>query len=112
MFEGVIIKETLADELLLDYVTIDKVDIWKSSDETIKYWTVIWFRSDAADFPQRLAETLIANWFADMKEGNTKYIVFKDKVLQYRIGNAAEKEKVLDYCRSLGIPDSQFNWSE
>ena len=111
MFEGAIIKETLTDELLLDYLTIDKVDIWKTN-ETIKYWTMIFFRSDTADLPQRLSETIIDNWFADMKQGNIKYIIFKNKVLKYEIGNAAEKEEVLNYCRSCGIPDSQFNWSE
>ena len=112
MYKGAIIKETLADELLLDHVMIDKVDIWKTSDPTLKYWTMIWFRSEVAEFPSLLAEAMINGWYADMKKGNTKYIVFKDKVLQYEIGNIAEKEAVLDYCRSLGIPDQQLKWSE
>ena len=111
MFEGAIIKETLRDELLLDYLEIDKVEIWKTND-TIKYWTMIFFRSETEDFPERLAAVLIDGWFADMKAGNRKYIVFKDKVLNYEIGNTAEKEAVLDYCRSKGIPETQFNWSE
>ena len=113
VYEGAIIKETLTDELLLDYVTIDKVDLWKTTDTEIKYWTMIFFHSDTDDFPERLAETIIdGGWFADLKQGNRKYIIFKNKVLQYEIGNAAEKEAVLDACRLRGIPDSQFNWSE
>ena len=112
MFEGAIIKETLTDELLLDYLEIDKVEIWKTKD-SIKYWTMIFFRSETEDFPERLAAVIIdGGWFADMKSGNTKYIIFKDKVLTYEIGNLSEKEVVLDYCRSRGIPDEQFNWSE
>ena len=111
MYEGVIIKETLADELLLDYLVIDSVEIWKTST-AIKYWTMVFFRSEADDLPQRLANTIIDGWFADMKMNNTKFIIFKDKILQYIIGNTVEKEEVLKYMRSIGIPESQFNWSE
>ena len=111
MYEGAIIKETLTDELLLDFLVIDKVDIWKTND-TIKYWTMIFFHSETEDLPQRLANIIIDDWFADMKSNNIKYIVFKNKVLKYEIGNATEKDKVLDYMRSRGIPEIQFNWSE
>ena len=112
MFEGTIIKETLTDELLLDYLEIDNVELWKT-DDTIKYWTMIFFRSETEDFPQRLAGAIInGGWYADMKSGNTKYIIFKDKVLQYEIGNIVEKEAVLDYCRTKGIPEEQLRWSE
>jgi len=111
MYEGAIIKETLSDELLLDYLTIDKVEIWKTND-TIKYWTMIFFRSEFDDFPERLANTIIDDYFADMKSGSTKYIIFKNKILKYEIGNVCEKEEVLNYMRSIGIPENQFNWSE
>ena len=111
MYEGAIIKETLTNELLLDHLIINKVEIWKTND-TIKYWTMVFFRSETEDLPQRLADVLIDDWFADMKSGNTKYIIFKNKVLKYEIGNIAERETVLDYMRSRGIPENQFNWSE
>jgi len=110
-YEGVIIKETLTDELLLDLLTIDKVEICRTND-TIKYWTLIYFHSKTHDLPQRLEETIIEDWFADMKSGTTKYIIFKNRVLTYEIGNRMEKEKVLAYCHSRGIPEEQFNWSE
>jgi hypothetical protein len=111
MYEGAIIKETLTDELILDYLDIEKVEIWKTN-ESIKYWTMIFFNAKVNDFPERLSKALIDDWFADMKRENTKYIVFKDKVLKYEIGNIAEKEAVLKECRARGIPDKQFNWSE
>ena len=111
MFEGAIIKETLTDELLLDFLTIDKVEIWKTS-EAIQYWTMIFFHSDAEDLPERLSRTISEGWFADMKAGDIKYIIFRDKILKYQIGNQDEKEQVLDYMRERGIPDEQFGWSE
>ena len=111
MFKGAIIKETLTDELLLDFLTIEKVEIWKTND-TIKYWTMIWFNSDTSDFPEHLSKVLIDGWFADMKADNIKYVIFKDAVLKYTIGNAVEKETVLNECRRRGIPDEQFAWEE
>ncbi len=41
------------------------------------------------------------NWFGDFKAGNEKYIVFKDRILKYRIGNQTEKENVCNECRKL-----------
>lgn len=52
------------------------------------------------------------NWFVDFKADNTKYIVFKDLILKYRIGNKEEKQLVCERCREQGIPDDQMNWSE
>ena len=111
MYEGAIIKETLNNELFLDHLTIDKVEIWKTN-ETIKYWTMVFFHSEKENLPQLLADTIIDGWFADMKADTIKYIVFKDKVLKYEIGNVDEKERVLNDMRSIGIPENQFGWSE
>jgi len=112
MYEGAIIKETLSDELLLDCLIIDNVEIWKTDDKHIKYWTMIFFRSETEDLPRRLANAMIDGWYADMKNGNIKYIIFKDKVLRYEIGNFVEKEEVLKYCRQRGIPEEQLAWGE
>jgi len=115
MYEGIIIKETISDELFLDYLTIDKVEICRTNN-AIKYWTLIHFHSDETDLPQRLAAVIIEDWFADMKSDNVKYVIFKDKVLKYEKGNSSEKEDVFNYMRSRGIPESQItgssNWNE
>lgn len=52
------------------------------------------------------------NWFVDFKADNEKYIVFKDKILKYLIGNQTEKEYVCNECRKLGIANEQMNGSE
>lgn len=48
----------------------------------------------------------------DFKSGNEKYIVFKDKILKYQIGNEAEKDSVCSECRKMGISDEQMYWAE
>lgn len=52
------------------------------------------------------------NWFVDFKAGNKKYVVFKDKILKYQIGNWEEKDHVCDECRKMGITDDQMQWPE
>ena len=112
IFTGVIIKETLIDESILDLLTIEKVEIWKTQN-TIKYWTMIWFSSDVPDFPEQLSKVIIEGaWFADLKAEQVKFVIFKDTILKYTLGNAAEKEFVLNECRKRGIPNEQLSWDE
>ena len=117
IYKGVIIKESIDNELILDYISINKVEVWKTEGKPT-YWTVLFFTSSQPDLPAILSKTMIAdetrggNWFVDMKNENTKIIVFRDKVLSYEIGNAEEKEHAYEECRKQGIPDRQMNWEE
>lgn len=116
IYQGLLIKESISDELILDYVTITRVELWKTAGYP-KYWTALSFTTNQEDFPEILSKVVISNetvgnWFVDMKMRNIKYIVFKDKILKYTIGNAIEKEQVCEECRKLGIPNHQLDWSE
>lgn len=117
MYEGVLIKESLADENALDYMNINKVELWKTKSIP-KYWTALFFTSSHNDFPQIISKAIrpedgeAGNWFVDFKAGNTKYVVFHNRILQYTIGNQEEKEGVCAACREMGIPDGQMNWGE
>lgn len=117
IYEGLLVKESIDDESILDFLSINKVEIWKT-DSIPRYWTAIYFTSSHRDFPEKISKVMISdessgvNWFVDFKSGNRKYIVFRNKVLQYTIGNTAEREKLCEYCRKMGIPDSQMQWSE
>ena len=116
-FEGTLIKESLTDDSILDLLNVHKVELWKVGG-TPKYWTVLSFSSSQQNFPDEIAKVMVAdpnkggNWFVDFKSGNVKYIVFKDKVLKYRIGNQTEKDVVCEECRKLGISDAEMNWTE
>jgi len=116
-YEGVLIKESLEDDSVIDLLHVHKVELWNTGGKP-KYWTVLYFTSSHVDFPEQISKVMIAdearggNWFVDFKAGNVKYIVFRDKILQYQIGNAEEKEMVCAECRKLGITDSEMNWAE
>ncbi len=117
IFEGTLIKESISDENIIDFLNIHKIELWNTGGKP-KYWTVLFFTSNKKDFPELVSKVMISdpknndNWFVDFKAGNEKYIVFKDKILRYQIGNQTEKDIVCSECRKMGIIDEQMNWSE
>ena len=117
VYEGVLIKESVTDDTIIDLLKVHKIELW-NTDGKPKYWTVLFFTSDKKDFPERISKVMRTdydnggNWFVDFKSGNVKYIVFKDKVLKYQIGNQTEKDYVCNECRKIGISDGEMNWSE
>lgn len=117
VYEGMLIKESLTDDSVIDYMHVHKIELWNTGGEH-KYWTVLFFTSDEKDFPERISRAMIAdpdkggNWFVDFKAGNVKYIVFRKKILKYQIGNLQEKKYVCDECRKMGISDDEMNWAE
>lgn len=117
-FSGVLIKESINTEDILDEIEVYNVRLLKKSDKRPRYWTALYFTADGEDFPQKLSRTIIAdpdrggNWFADFRGGDEKYIVFRDLVLSYRIGDAAAEAAVCEECRKRGIKEEEINWKE
>ena len=117
VYEGVLIKESLSDDSIIDLLNVHKIELWNTGG-TPKYWTMLFFTSNRKDFPEQVSKVMLSvqdkgeNWFVDFKSGNQKYIVFKDKILKYQIGNQIEKDYVCTECRKMGISDSEMNWSE
>lgn len=117
IYEGALIKESLEDETILSYLCVHKVELWDTGGKP-RYWTVIFFTSSQHNFPELVSKVLIAdkdrggNWFVDFKKDNLKYIIFKDTILKYEIGNTRQKETVCDECRKRGISYEEMKWQE
>lgn len=117
VYEGVLIKESIDDENIIDFLNVHKIELWNTGGVP-KYWTALFFTSDRKDLPKLFSRVMISdpdkggNWFVDFKSGSLKYIVFKGKILKYQIGDRTEKKHVCDECRKMGISDEQMNWSE
>ena len=117
IYEGILIKESITDDAVIDLIHVHKVELWNAGGKP-KYWTALFFTCDRKDFPEQISKVMVSNpdnggnWFVDFKSGNVKYVVFKDKILKYQIGNQAEKDSVCSECRKMGILDEQMNWPE
>lgn len=110
-YRGVLIKESLRSEDILDLVEIEKTELWRTQN-TPRYWTAVWFSSRDPRFPEKLSAALTGRWYVDMKVGSVKLLAFAGKVMRYRIGDTDGKRLVLNYCRALGIPPEQQDWAE
>ncbi len=117
VYEGTLVKESIEDDSILDLLNIHKVELWNTGGKP-KYWTILYFSSAHVDFPEQVSKVLIAdearggNWFVDFKAGNLKYVVFRNRVLTYHIGNTDEKAEVCAECRKMGITEDEMNWTE
>lgn len=117
LFEGALIKESIEDEMILDYIQLHKIELWNTGGKP-KYWTVLFFTCAESNFPELVSKVMIAdqkrggNWFVDFKCETIKYIVFRNRILKYEIGNEAQKSMVCAECRKLGISDQQMQWQE
>lgn len=117
LYEGILIKESIADDSIIDCLNIHKIELWNTGGKP-KYWTALFFTSDRKDFPEQISKVMLSdsdkkeNWFVDFKAGNEKYIVFRDRILKYQIGNQTEKDYVCNECKKFGISNEQMNWPE
>ena len=114
LYTGLLIKESLADEDLLDVLNIHRVELWRTQGRP-RYWTALAFSCGRIDLPQRLSSALKGGktpWFCDFRGGNTKYIVLRGRILHYRIGDAAGRERAVQACIEMGIPAHQTNWED
>lgn len=117
IYEGILIKESISDDAVIDLLHVHKIELWHTGGKP-KYWTALFFTCDRKDFPEEISKVMLSdsdndgNWFVDFKAGNIKYIVFKNKILKYQIGNCTEKDHVCSECHKMGILDEQMNWSE
>ena len=117
MYSGLIIKESIMNEQILDKLDVVSVELWKT-DNKPKYWTAISFTSNYEDFPKHLSNALALSsesgmvWYVDIKDTVYKYIVLKDIVLKYHLGNEEEKKLVCERCLELGVKREQLDWLE
>lgn len=110
-FQGILIKESLKNDTVLDFIQIRRVELWQTQGNP-RYWTAILFASECRELPAQVQACLNEGWFADMKWKRTKYIIFSDQILQYEIGNPVQEQAVRAACRLKGIAEEQMNWPE
>ena len=98
IYEGILIKESIEDENILDFLNINKIELWNTGGKS-KYWTVLFFTSSRKDFPEQISKVTISdpdyggNWFVDFKSGNP---------LQ-RINDTGFGQVLMEYIRGNGV---------
>jgi hypothetical protein len=80
-------------------------------------WTFLDFEAadDVADaLAQSLARCLLSEvgWYADFTVGNDHVVVFANRIFRYRRGDLTGRAEVVEYGRTVGVPEHQLDWTD
>jgi hypothetical protein len=120
MLRGAIVAESLRLGSVVEGVPLvvrklQRIDA--GLEDQPPHWTLLWFEADEED-ADRLAESLadalepIGGWYADFHSDSEVTVVFAERIFRYQCGDVAERAKVADYARSIGVPEAQLDWAE
>ncbi|PIU71740.1 hypothetical protein COS80_01580 [Candidatus Woesebacteria bacterium CG06_land_8_20_14_3_00_39_27] len=119
-YKGVMIEESLKDTSVLKNVDIISTKVEKVVKSHKTPWLTQW-TLHTVEIPEEKAQEIANaiskalesehNWYADFKNKQFHYIVFKGKVFKVDRSKSDEYEEVKKYGISLGIPDYQLDFS-
>jgi len=120
-FNGTIIEESLEDKSVLGGLKIVSTKVEPITDKHqtpwLKQWTLHKVDIDADQAEEvagKLSKALDHNhqhsWYADYKNEDTHFIIFRDKVFKIDRTNIEEYAEATKYGLTLGIPDYQLGF--
>lgn len=119
-FRGTIIEESLDDIACLQSLVIISTKIEKVTESHTTPWLKQWTlhtvaidenKVDAIAFQLSEALEKEHEWYADFKNNELHYIVFRKKIFKVRRNYLSEYEDVKKYGVKLGIPEYQLDFS-
>ncbi|XOB46332.1 MAG: hypothetical protein ACKKMV_02690 [Candidatus Nealsonbacteria bacterium] len=119
-YKGVIIEESLEDKEILREVKVLETEVEpvteKHKTPWIKQWTmhsVEISENKATDIAEKISKVLDLehSWYADFKNENIHFIIFRDKVFKVNRTSKEQYDEVVKYGISVGIPDYQLDFS-
>ena len=119
MLDGLILKESLEETSVLDSLRVTRTETWQVSNAAAyqpNTWTALSFEADerqAGALAAELSRSLKPlGWYINASTATDVYVIFPNKVFKYRKGDRARREEVKRYGLTVGIPESQLDWSE
>jgi len=119
-FIGVVIEESLENKDILKDVKISETKVEEVTEEHktpwIKQWTlhnVEIAENQADNVAEKLTKALDSkhSWYADFKNDDFHYIIFRDKFFKIDRGKKEKYDEAVKFGLSLGIPDYQLDFS-
>ena len=118
MFKGLLLRESLKDESILDLVKVAKTEVWNvqnAVDWQPKRWMAISFEGEsgrADEIAEAMSQAMKPKWYANFSTETHVYVVFEDRVFKYAKGDAKARAEAQAYAISVGVPESQVDWGE
>jgi hypothetical protein len=118
VFSGLLLKESLKDESILNLVRVTQTEVWgvqNAEDWQPEQWTAILFEGEsnrADEIAQALSRAMKPAWYANFSTEKHAYVVFAGKVFKYIKGDTQARIEAQAYALSAGVPESQIDWGE
>lgn len=119
-YKGVIIEESLEDKKILREIKVLETKVEPVTEKHKTPWLTQWTlhtveipENQAAIIAEKISRALDSehNWYADFKNENSHFIIFRDKVFKVDRANRRQYDEVTRYGILLGIPDYQLDFS-
>jgi hypothetical protein len=118
MLNGLLLKESLNDTSILGLVHVTKTESWQVKNAAPYQpatWTALSFEAEekqADPLVEKMSQALKPQWYINASTATHVYVIFPSKVFKYRKGDSVQRAEAQRYGRSIGIPESQLDWSE
>ena len=118
-FTGLALRESLADQSVLELVSIDKEETWDAPTATgtqPAVWHAVYFTGEASK-AKEIAEAFAlaigpGEWYLNFSTEDEVFVVFAGKVFQYHKGDVESRKEAQAHGLSIGIPEAQIEWDE
>lgn len=119
-YTGVVIEESLGDKSVIKDLPIVSTQVEHVTPEHKTPWLKQWTlhsisvpEKNAVQLAEKLSLCLEKDheWYADYKNDDTHFIIYRDKVFKINRRNLEEYKAAGNYGISLGIPDYQVNFT-
>jgi len=115
-YKGLLLKESLKDDSVLDLVTVIKTEVWdvkNAADFQPKQWTAMSFegnRNKMNSVAEQFSHILKPKWYLNMSDKKYEIVVFPEKIFKYVKEDMKKKNEAVQYGKTIGIPPCQLDW--
>ncbi len=107
-YTGIIVEESLDDNRLLNELNVRKIRITGHTNPADR-WHM--YEVDVTkEEIQELSKHIIGDWYMHFWKETDVIAIFKNKVFEFNYENKNTWNKVLEYGRSLGLPEDELDF--
>ena len=105
---GIVVEESLTDNRVLNGLTISKVHITNQinpSDRCHMYEVAV-----SKEEIEELSRNIFGKWYMHFWKDTDIIAIFNDKIFEFNYEDKDTWSEVLEYGRSLGLPEAQLDF--
>lgn len=107
-YKGIIVGESLEDNRIINELEVKQIEISNSEDPADQWhmYTV----TISKDVFHKLSNNIKQGWYMHFWKDRQVIAIFRDKQFEFDFDDKTTWQPVLEYGRSLGIPEEQLDF--